>query len=586
MKLLSALCALVLLTGQAVAGEPVWRIATTPSYRILSQLDDRDTAEWMRDFDQYILSVSDLLRMDVRQLPPLTVIVFARDKDYTPYKLMRPNGTTANVGGQFVWHQTWSMIAMAYDAQDDQSRRAIHHEATHWLMSIDQSAQPAWFSEGIAELFSTFERHGDKVAWGKPIAEHLTTLRDSGLMPLETFLVQPSALFDRDDHTDEFYAQAWAFTHFLMFSDNYSRRPLMIKFLQTYRTESGEATVKAVFGQSLPDTEHAFHVYVNERRWTYVTQPVKVAADPPPLQSAPPAIVQASLGFLALGAGRPELAKQHADKSVELDGAAPESHALLAYLAQDGSHTELAATEADAALQRGSRDSGLYTLLGDSYVEGTNSLKPDAQRTRVSMYENAINLSPWRVDAYDRLSEALLSLETPRLEDAKFLGVGIRAFPGDDWLRVGNAVVTERLGQRAEAMQAIEAVLRPDSKLDPQQREFASNLRARWLVADLNSELAEATDKHDFTGARAILARYRDRIGTNAQLESFFKDSDARLTQNELLARYESLIHDKKKTEARAVAQQLLAIPDLPAPMRRYVEQQLAAGGRGSSTGD
>jgi hypothetical protein len=46
------------------------------------------------------------------------------------------------------------------------------------------------------------------------------------------------------------------------------------------------------------------------------------------------------------------------------------------------------------------------------------------------------------------------------------------------------------------------------------------------------------------------------------------------------------LIHEKKMAEARAVAQQLLAIPDLPAPMRRYVEQQLAAGGKGPRTGD
>jgi hypothetical protein len=586
MKLLSVLCAIVLLTGHAVAAEPVWRIATTPNYRILSQLNDRDTADWMRDFDQYILSVSNLLGMDVRRLPPLTVIVFARDKDYTPYKVMRPNGTTANVSGQFIWRQSWSMIAMAYDAVDDESRRVIHHEATHWLMSIDQSAQPEWFSEGIAELFSTFERHGDKVAWGKPISEHLMTLRDSGPMPLDAFLVQPSAVFNRDDDTEQFYAQAWAFTHFLMFSDNFSRRPLMIKFLQTYRTQSGAATVKAVFGQSLPDIEHAFHVYVNERRWTYAMEPVKLAADPPPLQSAPPALVQAELGFLALGASRPELAKQHADKSVGLDGTAPEGHALLAYVAQDGKHMELAATEADAALQLGSRDSDLYTLLGDSYVDGANSRKPDARRTRVSMYENAINLSPWRIDAYDRLNEALLSLDKPRLEDAKFLGVGIRAFPGDDWLRVGNAVVTERLGHHDEALQAIDAVLRPDSKLDSEQREYASNVRGRWLMADLNAELAEATNKSDFTGARAILARYRDRIGTNVQTDEYFKDTDARLTQSELMARYESLIHDKKKAEARAVAQQLLAIPDLPAPMRRYVEQQLAAGGNRSPKAD
>src|ERR1700733_2848636 len=303
---------LVIITGQAVAPDPPWRTAATPNYRILSQLSDRETADWMRDFDQYILSVSDTLKMDLRALPPLTVVIFAHDRDYTPYKLQRPNGETANVAGQFERRQTWSMIAMASDSFDAQSRRVIFHEATHWLMGVDQSSQPAWFSEGIAEMFSTFERRGDKVNWGKPINEHLALLRGSGEMPLAQFLAEPSALFDREDHTARFYAQAWAFTHFLMFSKDQRHRQLLIKFLDTFKTQSGEATVNTVFGPSLPEIEREFQIYVDQRSWTYMIQSVKATAEPPALQPASAELVEASLGLLALGAGRKELAQQHA----------------------------------------------------------------------------------------------------------------------------------------------------------------------------------------------------------------------------------------------------------------------------------
>ena len=251
---------------------------------------------------------------------------------------------------------------MAFDALDEHSRRTIDHEATHWMMSIDQSPQPAWFSEGIAELFSTFERRGDKVAWGSPITQHLTTLHDLGVMPLAQFLVEPSALFEREDHTERFYAQAWAFTHFLMFAKDPRYRQLLLKFLQTFRTQSGEATVNAVFGATLPEFEREFHTYIDQRRWAYMLQPVRPAADPPALEPAPPAQVEAALGRLALGAGRQELARQHAEKAVDLDASAPDGHAVLADLALSGNNQDLAVTQAEGA---GARLQGQRTVHVD-----------------------------------------------------------------------------------------------------------------------------------------------------------------------------------------------------------------------------
>ena len=103
----------VIATSTAAAADRPWRMATTTHYRLLSQLNERDTSAWMRNFDQFILSTSDVLQMDLRALPPLTVVLFDRDKDYAPYKLVRPNGETANVAGQFVWRPSWSMIGMA-----------------------------------------------------------------------------------------------------------------------------------------------------------------------------------------------------------------------------------------------------------------------------------------------------------------------------------------------------------------------------------------------------------------------------------------------------------------------------------------
>src|SRR5262249_25423554 len=157
------------------------------------------------------------------------------------------------------------MIGMAYDGETPELLRTLQHEATHWLMSVDQARQPAWFTEGIAEMFSTFERRGDKVNWAKPIGMHLQALREGVPEPLAQFLTEPSAIFDREDHTERFYAQAWAFTYFLMISRDPTRRQLLYKFLQTFRERSGEATVEAVFGPQLKDVEREFHLFIDQR---------------------------------------------------------------------------------------------------------------------------------------------------------------------------------------------------------------------------------------------------------------------------------------------------------------------------------
>lgn len=566
---------LVLLASPAIAADRDWKMAVTPHYRLLSQATERETTAWMRGFDQFILSTSDVLKIDPKALPPLTVVIFDRDRDYEPYKLQRPDGKTANISGQFVRWPTLSMMGMAHTGNTLELSRTIHHEATHWLMSVDQARQPAWFAEGIAEMFSTFERRGDKVNWAKPMEEHLFLLNSAGTVPLEKFLTEPSAIFTRDDHTDRFYAQAWAFTHFLMLSKDPPRRDLLVRFLQEYRKQSGDATVQAVFGPTLAGIQRDFKSYLGKRSYLYMIEPVKPAPDPPALQPAPPALVEASLGFLALGADRYDLANRHARKSIELDANAPDGHGLLAYVALEKRDLDEAAKHAEAALERGSRDSDLFMVLGDSFVDGQNSKRPEARQLRVNMYENAINLNPRRLAVYHRLTEALLILDKPREEDARFLNIGLQAFPGEDWLRVGTAFVDYRHGRREIAMNTLEKTLRSESTLDGLQRTNAINLRNSWLAEQMNAEIETAVGKKDFAGARAAVTRYRELIGKDTVMEPFLEELDQRLRMGETLMQFDAALQAGKPGEARALSQQLLALPDLPRQMREYIEERL-----------
>lgn len=523
---------LALATFAARAADRPWQMAATPQYTLISQASERDTREWMRGFDQFILSTTELLGFDIRSLPPLTVVLFKSDKDYTPYKLRRPDGKTASVAGQFIRRPTWSAIGMAQDAQDEELRRTIFHEATHWLMSVDQTRQPAWFAEGIAEMFSTFERRGDKVNWAKPLGSHLAILQGT-TMPLQQFLVEPSALFNRDDRQQVFYAQAWAFTHFLMFSNNSQRRPLMLKFLEKFRSESGEAAVAEAFGDQLPKIERDFHVFIDQRSFPYVIQPIKPAAEPPALRPAPAVLVEASLGLLALGAERPELAQEHAKRAIALDGDSLKGYEVLAYLALDNHDFDEAATQAESALHHGSKDSQLFVLMGDSYTQGRNSQKPDAERARLALYESAVNLSPRRLEIYQRLVGALYPIEKPTETDLQFLNLGLRAFPGEDWLKVGTAMVEYRLGRHDNAFATLDKVLRPESTLDGAERQNALNLRRGWWVAAMNEELREASSRRDMAASRAAITKYRERLGDVPEIATYLDELEASMKQAE-----------------------------------------------------
>jgi hypothetical protein len=292
--------------------------------------------------------------------------------------------------------------------------------------------------------------------------------------------------------------------HFLLYSGYAAGPQLLEKFLEVYQTRSGEATVDEVLGANLPAVEQAFRSYTRSATFNYSSM---AAAPQPVLPATVPAsagFVEASLGFLALGANRDELAREHARKAIELDAAAPGGHEILAYLAvQNDSLEDIAKHTADA-LARRSKDSDMYMLLARALADEKYADRQGIDRQRVNLYENAINLNAWRVDAYERLAEALFNVDKPTPEDEKFLKLGLTAFPGNDWIRVGTAAVAFRLGHRDEGLQAKNRALLPGSTLDERQRQFATGFLLHLSMEELNEKLRDAIDRRDSDAVRQL----------------------------------------------------------------------------------
>jgi tetratricopeptide (TPR) repeat protein len=189
------------------------------------------------------------------------------------------------------------------------------------------------------------------------------------------------------------------------------------------------------------------------------------------------------------------------------------------------------------------------------------------------MYENAINLNPRRQAAYERLVEMLVVAEAPTAEDAKFLDLGVRAFPDEDWIRVGVAAVAYKLGRRDQAVAGIDKSLRSNGTLDDEQRKFASGLRHRWYLEEANTQVQAAIARRDFAAALKSMEACRSQVAGDAIAETQLQAMQVHVDTLQLVDSANQARQAGNKAEAVAILDKLLQRPDLPPELRRHVEQ-------------
>ena len=144
------------LAAPSSAAEPKWLKLQSPSFGVISQLDEKETLAWAVEFEQFIGALHGLYGAEQVALPPLTIVLFRSSRDFAPYRLRTESGQ-ARVAGFFGNTGDWSVIGMPGSGRDAETRQTIYHEAVHWFTTASDTPQPLWFAEGLAEVLSTFE---------------------------------------------------------------------------------------------------------------------------------------------------------------------------------------------------------------------------------------------------------------------------------------------------------------------------------------------------------------------------------------------------------------------------------------------
>jgi len=171
-------------TATAVQSEN-WLKIVAPQFTLYTPAKSAEALRTAEEFQQFISALREIVLVDVRTLPPLTIVMFSREKDFRPFRPRRPNGKSWNVAGFFSRQEGWSVFGLAGATMDEDVRHTVFHEGVHWFLSGSELPNPPWLEEGLAEVFSTFTVQNNRRRWGQPIANHVLELRSVRPLPLE-----------------------------------------------------------------------------------------------------------------------------------------------------------------------------------------------------------------------------------------------------------------------------------------------------------------------------------------------------------------------------------------------------------------
>jgi len=534
---------LACLAGPLGAREISWTRLDATNFTILSAVSERETQNWAVEFEQFHRGLAKILTINEAALRPVTVVFFRDQDEMRPYKILE-KGRPADVDGMFFRSPLGNFIEVAADSEDDQTRHLIFHEGVHWLTNVHDIPLPLWLDEGLAEVFSTFSIEGDLYNYGKALPWHVLLLRRGPMMPLKQLLAVPrgSLLYNEGERTSIFYAESWAFVHYLLFSGRLEERTRFNQLIRALRPGSDPDTVfKQVFGADCAAMDRRLKEYLLNGTYTIN----RIRFDRPAVEKsfrvrrASPAEVDLAESSLLSAGNRPAEALprlQRIASEMPDNPVAWEAEGFAAYQTEDYDETDACFRR---AADEGSRNYFVYSFLGDSALGiRPGRIAPSAggdSRLAIDYYERELGLYPREQHAYDNIAGNSYVLDSITDTDAQTLREGARIFPDDTMIRLGLAVVDLRQGRVDAATEALKRIASDPAPPDKDACAYAKQILDDRLRSEAFDRMNRLGESQDFEGVvasadellkgplnptdRQNLVRTRDRAAVAAKVK-------------------------------------------------------------------
>lgn len=410
-KLFLILTLAVLIPASADAKEK-WIKVQTKSFNIVGNADEDDTRKLALKLEQFRAVLLELFKLKNDTLP-VTVVVFKNDGAFKPFKPLY-NGKPANVAGYFQQGRDENMIALNIAGDE---LRTIFHEYTHLLTSQNPHEWPLWLTEGIAEFYSTFTINKQEVSLGVPISNHVYLLRANEFMPFQQFIKvdHGSPAYNERDKQGVFYAQSWAFVHYLIMG-NMKRKPQLVQFINLLAAgQRSDSAFNEAFMTDFKDMEKELRNYIKNSSYAGVTYDLNGFAFDKDLRVEAMSEAEAMfhLGNLLLHTNRPDEAKSYFDLSLALDANLHRAHEGLGFIAMRKQNYGEAKERFKLATERDSKNFLAHYYFAEALLleaqngkGGAGEITPEAAKAIIASLRRSIALNGFFPQTYYLLATA------------------------------------------------------------------------------------------------------------------------------------------------------------------------------------
>lgn len=386
-----------------------WSEVRSPHFIVVGDTGDnkeRHIAQQFEELRAAFHSYFPAFRVDLGQ--PIVIVAVKSEeemKDWLPENWQEK--AHFNPSGVYVSSPERDFVIFRVDPSGEDPYHTLCHEYAHALLHLNFRSLPPWLNEGLAEFFGNCSFSGKEIRVGQIDRNHLRRLAESQPVPLaELFRAQQESLYSGDKNDASlFYAESWAFVHYLILDPHARQEHLLLKFLAAWQKSGDQAqTADKTFG----DTQRLDLILRNYmRRPNYVVTQVPLAlasaADSYPHRNFSPAESLVLRGDFYVRRGQPDLGKQILSQALQSDPNLAVAHEAMAfYFFQQKSYEE-AIKEAKEAIRLDGSGFLAHFLYGTSLVENHSFSQASLQIAQDNL-EETVRRNPIYAPAYFRLS--------------------------------------------------------------------------------------------------------------------------------------------------------------------------------------
>jgi tetratricopeptide (TPR) repeat protein len=432
-------CSANVLAARAASLSKDWKRLDSEHFIGVGNASERDLRRALSELEGFRSALAMLFpRIRLTSDVPTQLVLFKNTSTFARFAPRNEKGKRLeDIAGYFLTLPSANFFVLSV-RDDEMSLEVAYHEFAHYVLHRNVHGLPAWLNEGLSDFYSTFEtnRKDGRFTIGRAPRWRVQTLRSEPLLPLRQIMTPEGSarLFARRDHIAMFYAESWAFVHFITFSDHGRRRGQLSAYITALTSgHSSEEAFQTAFGGTFDELE------LQLRRYIALPAIPAIVIDP---QGAAQAVAQIDKPAEPLTVAAAESIQ--GNLLVSMGALEDADRRLAAALADDSGYVPARVWQGELRLQQERYDDALG-LLQSAATEARSDLAAQyflgLALRQVGRYEEALQadsrattLNPQSPTAWYELSLAALALSRDSQAEAAFTQVR-RIDSDESWLR-------------------------------------------------------------------------------------------------------------------------------------------------------